>query len=497
MPDNHPKYWQVLQEFSNIVNPDLHPIDLKDLTRFCLKNKYPLLILAHLMLGALIYWKPNGCRFYSALLFFSGICYIIKTRNRNQEVLLAAAYVTGIEVLVRMVNGGGYEFAKYTVLIFALLGIYYSGFSKKSWLYVLYLLLLVPSLLLIDGLKDLSRSGINTIIGHLSGPICLGFLSVYAFEKKVSFSQLSNLLLLAALPTVSLAFYVFLGSPDPKCILGVGSNNHFSGLFGPNQVSTALGLGMFIFFARAILNSEPRTHFALNLSLGTFLGYTGLLTFSRAGMITGFFAMIATVVFVFLKSESYGRQKAKLGLVAFLFCFTAIFVSVSYQTHGLLVKRYTNRDHLGHTKRDKAGDRRALATEEVKLFVKNPLLGVGVTEAEHSRKVRLGGEYQSHDEITRMLAEHGSLGFIGVLILMLTPGWLFLYKRKNVLLAAFFVFWFLTVNHSSMRLVAPAFFYALMLLEVDLAQASFFNRRLAREPLGSKRFAAAPVSNSI
>jgi hypothetical protein len=102
-------------------------------------------------------------------LFFSGICYIVKNKNRNNEVLFAAAYATGSEVLVRMADGAGYEFGKYTVLIFAMLGIAYSGFSKKSWLYALYLLLLLPSLILTDNLLSLSKPEINLIISKISG----------------------------------------------------------------------------------------------------------------------------------------------------------------------------------------------------------------------------------------------------------------------------------------------------------------------------------------
>jgi hypothetical protein len=41
-------------------------------------------------------------------------------------------------------------------------------------------------------------------------------------------------------------------------------------MFEPNQVSTALGLGIFVFFSRAILNSESRHIAMLNLILGSF-----------------------------------------------------------------------------------------------------------------------------------------------------------------------------------------------------------------------------------
>jgi hypothetical protein len=474
--------WQDLMKFSNIATQRLTPYDLNNLIQFSLKHKYPLLVLAHLLLGVLIYLEPYSCRFYSALVFFSGCYYIVRNRDANQQALFAAAYITGSEVLLRMVDGASYEFAKYTVCIFTLLGIFYSGFSRKSWLYVLYFLLLVPSLLLTNDFLHMSRREINVLIMTFSGPICLAFLSIYTFGKRVSFVQMSRLLLFAALPVVAIATKVFLQSPDPELIGSVTSNPHFSGMYGPNQVSTALGLGMFLFFSRAILNSGSRRMFVFNLLLGSFLAYVGLLTFSRGGMITGFCAIITTVVFVFFKSKDYGRSKAKTGLIAFLVCFFAVFSLISYETGGLLMKRYANRDKMGHVRKDRGNDRRSIATKEIKLFIKNPVLGVSVTEAEKIRRNE-GKEVHSHSEITRMLAEHGLFGFIGVLILILTPARLLFYKRQNVFLAVFFVFWFLTVNHSGMRLVAPAFFYALMLLQIDLSNATFFCRSQSKRPV--------------
>jgi O-antigen ligase len=235
----------------------------------------------------------------------------------------------------------------------------------------------------------------------------------------------------------------------------------------------------------------------LNLILGSFLSYVGLLTFSRAGMITGFCAVVSVAVLVFLKSESYGKWKAKTRLAAIIACFFAMFTLISFQTDGLLVKRYTNRDHLGRVKRDKPGDRRSIATQEIKMFVANPIIGVGTTKAEETRKAELGREFHSHDEITRMLAEHGTLGFIGILILLVTPAWLFFREKRNILLAPFFVFWFLTINHSGIRVAAPAFVYALMLLQVDLSSCSLFSRKTGSSTVYSKMFLRKPQVSSI
>ncbi len=77
----------------------------------------------------------------------------------------------------------------------------------------------------------------------------------------------------------------------------------------------------------------------------------------------------------------------------------------------------------------------------------------------------------SHDEITRMLAEHGALGVLGLLILFFTPLFLYLENKFNMFLLCFLAFWFLTINHAAMRTAAPAFVYSLSLLNIFLEEA--------------------------
>ena len=72
----------------------------------------------------------------------------------------------------------------------------------------------------------------------------------------------------------------------------------------------------------------------------------------------------------------------------------------------------------------------------------------------------------SHDEITRMLAEHGSLGILGLLILFCTPIFLYLDNKQHIYVFCFLAFWLLTINHAAMRTAAPSFVYALSLLKV-------------------------------
>ena len=82
----------------------------------------------------------------------------------------------------------------------------------------------------------------------------------------MKFSELLNLLLLIGLPIISMTVYVSLYTPDIKSVLtGTESNSDLSGGFGPNQVATILGLGMFIFFVRSILCSKTKFIFSIKV----------------------------------------------------------------------------------------------------------------------------------------------------------------------------------------------------------------------------------------
>lgn len=199
-----------------------------------------------------------------------------------------------------------------------------------------------------------------------------------------------------------------------------------------------------------------------------------MLTFSRGGMITGCLVCIVFLFSIYYKSKSYGKAKSKLGFMYLFAVLIAVVALISFQTNGLIEKRYTNRDHRGKIRVDRATDRKEIAFEEMKMFIKNPILGIGVGNANHFRESKLGSKVKSHDELTRLLAEHGSLGLINILILIFIPLRLFFKFKENPFIIIFFAFWFLTINHSGMRIAAPAFLYALMLLKVKTDDEPFF-----------------------
>jgi O-Antigen ligase len=428
------------------------------------------LILFHVALGAIVYAVPFVSKIYGYFIFIFGIFYVITKQNRNNEALIAAAYIVGSEVFLRMTDGNPlYEISKYAVMIFILIGMFYSGFSKGAVPYWLFLILLVPSIVISTFALDLDTDIRKAIAFNISGPICLGIASLYTYRRRISLEQTNSILLSMGLPIVTCMVYLFFYTPNVRDVVtSTQSNYETSGGYGPNQVATILGLGMFIFFSRIVLDSKSKFQILINVFIALNITYRGMITFSRGGMITGFLMIILLLFFLYFKSNFAGKVKLNYIIVLLVAALIATWSYTSFQTGGLIDKRYANQDARGRTKESQLTGREEIAKEEIKIFFENPIFGVGVGKGVEVRQLDSSGAALSHDEITRMLAEHGSLGVLCLLILFFTPLFLYLENKFNMFLMCFVLFWLLTINHAAMRTAAPAFVYSLSLLNVQL-----------------------------
>jgi O-antigen ligase len=346
---------------------------------------------------------------------------------------------------------------------------YFSGFSKGAVPYWLFLLLLIPSVVISSFVLNFDTNISRAIAFNISGPVCLAVASLYTYRRKIVLGEVNSLLLAIGLPIISCMVYLTLYTPNIRDVItGTQSNFETSGGFGPNQVATFLGLGMFIFFSRIILESRSKFMVVLNLIIALNISYRGIVTFSRGGMITGFLMILLLLLFLYLKSNFKGRVKLNYSFVLIAFAMMITWGYSSFQTGGLINNRYANQDAQGRAKENQFTGRVDIAATEIDMFLDNPIFGVGVGKGVEVREMETGILAVSHDEITRMLAEHGSLGLMGLLILFFTPLALYLDNKFNLFLFCFVVFWFLTINHAAMRTAIPAFVYSLSLLNVQL-----------------------------
>lgn len=432
----------------------------------------------HIALGFLLYIIPFLSKIYGFLIVIIGFLIVLKTSNKNNEVLYISGYIIGAEVLLRMTEGNVLnEFSKYGVILFMVMGMFYSSFSKGSIPYWIYMLLLIPGIIVSTIVLDISTDIRKAIAFNITGPVCLGISAIYAYRRKISLNELSNVLLATALPILSTVCYLFFYTPNVKDVVtGTSSNFETSGGFGPNQVSTILGLGFFIFFARMLLNSSNKKYLLINLFFALVIAFRSIVTFSRGGVITGIVMIIALLTVLYILANIKTRLKLNLIIALTVIGGIGVWTYSSLQTSGLIDKRYANQDAAGRDKTDRLGGREEIASTELQMFLDNPILGIGVGKNKEYREEVTGIKAASHNELTRMLAEHGTLGIFAILILFFTPLVLYVDNKQHFYLLPLFAFWFLTINHAAMRLAAPAFIYALTLLKVYTIEKPVIHR---------------------
>ena len=429
-------------------------------------NSEVYLILLHVILGVVIYSIPFSSILYSFLITIGTLFYVLSAKDKVYAILFSAAYVTSSEVFLRMTGGLlFYELHKYMLIFLALIGVFYSLNRVKGYVYLVSTGLMLVGIIFTE--YNVTENVRKMILFNLSGAISLGIFAFYCYKKQISLQQLNKILFYAALPIVGMLTYMFLYTPDLKSVItGTGSSSQASGGFGPNQVATILGFGIFIFMTRLILNKYKIKQLLIEFSLLSLIAFRGLATFSRGGILAAFIAIFFFVVLIYFK----GNKPVIIKIYKMLFLFALVGIGVWFytvsQTSGMIENRYLNKNAAGVEKEDITTGRGDLIAIELQAFFENPFMGIGVGKGKQYRFDRTGTLAASHNEMSRLVSEHGSLGIISFIILFFTPLLLRLQLRNNIYFYSFFLFWFLTINHSAMRIAFPSFIYGLCLLDV-------------------------------
>lgn len=407
--------------------------------------------------------------FFGFILYF--IWRILKSysKDRFKEVLIAAAYVVGIEVFLRMTKSYFlYEIGKYLVMFFIVIGLFYDGFKKKAFPYIVFLLLLIPAILVLYskiGLVD--QEFRKAILFNLSGPLCLGITAIYTFGKKLKYKCFFEIITYMVFPLISMTIYIYIYNPNIRDIItSTAANSAASGGYGPNQVATVLGLGMFILFTRMFIPFKNKLFQFVMIFFLVIMTLRGILTFSRGGILTALIMAIVFLIIYFVLTNLKSKVKTVFKIISMLGVIVFIWLYSVLQTGGLIENRYSNKDALGREKDDITTGRLDLISTELDAFIANPFLGVGVGQVKKYFLKEKGLNLPTHNEISRMLSEHGVFGIFALLILFLTPIINNPFGVKNIFFYPFLFFWMLTISHSAMRIAAPAFIYGLGLLNL-------------------------------
>ncbi|MGB7843144.1 MAG: O-antigen ligase family protein, partial [Salinimicrobium sp.] len=250
-----------------------------------------------------------------------------------------------------------------------------------------------------------------------------------------------------------------------EMVINIGANYAATAGYGPNQIATIMGMGGLLLVIR-LFDIKSKWINLIDLGLLAMMSYRAIITFSRGGIVT---AMVCSVAFLLLLYYKKGKTEQKRLQLKLLIIGGVLFASWAFSaagSSGLIVNRWTGKDAAGREKVDLTTGRVELISTELEAFYYNPVVGVGVGKAKSFREKELGEEIATHNEMTRLLSEHGMLGLLAIIILLSVPILFWLKFENNFYFLSFMMFWFLTINHSAMRIALPGFVYGLALLYI-------------------------------
>jgi O-antigen ligase len=374
----------------------------------------------------------------------------IAARRRIQEVAFVVAYIVGSEVLWRMTYASVFwEYGKYAISAVLFVALLRIRARRNRGLALTYLILLIPSALLtlLTLHFDLARQQISF---NLSGPLSLT-LSVLVFSNiRLTEDDLRTTMLMLIAPVIGIGTLAYYSTTTAVNLEFFGdSNSVTSGGFGPNQVSAMLGLGL-LFALLLVLERKLAVRVRVPLLiLAVAFAAQAALTFSRGGLTLAFAGAFAAV-FYLVRDARTRVTLVVLGALLFAVATYIVVPRLEVFTAGKLSQRYTSIDPSG---------RGLMASFDLQIFADNPVLGVGPGVASGLRE-ELGHGGAAHTEFTRLLAEHGVLGGLAIVLLFALAartvlGARTLHARAFVVAMLVWVMLFLLVN--AMRLAAPSF----------------------------------------
>lgn len=362
----------------------------------------------------------------------------------------AAAYVAGSDVLWRATNAQIFwEGPKYLVA-----GVLVIGYvrlvqrQRLAWLPIAYFAVLVPSTLV-----TLAAAGVGSarelISFNLSGPLSLAVSTLVFLQLRARLSELRLILACYVLPMLSLASVILIRLRSVELQFGTESSPEASGGFGPNQVSTVLGLAALVCLLLVIQNVGTVERLLYGAAGLWFLGHAAL-TFSRGGVFG--FAISGAITLVVWALVS-GRPSGTMVLALLVLIALALFPVLNAYTGGTLSSRLHDTDRTG---------RDELVQSDLSYFSANLVAGVGPGGLDERGKI-------AHTEFTRLLAEHGLMGLLAAMLLLMMAVVSFLQQTNpsgRVITLALLTFTVLSMTNASMRTASTGFFFGLAALRV-------------------------------
>jgi len=414
---------------------------------------WPLVVflLAHVFLALAMRESRLLATAHALITVLVGFWWVLAARYDPIRVINVIGYIVGAEVLWRMTRAGVFwEYGKYTIVLLCLLGLLRKR-ERIPLMPIVYFVLLIPSILLTA--NNLSIVNMRDALSfNLSGAFTLMACACFCSGLAINRQQLLKLCLATIGPLVGIATITFVGTYTAHNISFINDSNFAtSGGYGPNQVSSLLGLGALLAFYYVINDrSGPGRRWVI---LGVLLlcAAQSMMTFSRGG-IYGFIGAILVAI-PFLVRDTWLRWRVvSVAAVAVILGWLILIPYLDTFTGGALGKRYLDTNTTNRVE---------IAVGDWQIWQKHFLLGVGPGGSSY---LHFSYAVAAHTELSRMLAEHGLFGFFA-LLLMIGMSMANLVRARTPVsraLAASFAVWaLLYMLNAAMRTAAVSFIFAL------------------------------------
>jgi hypothetical protein len=433
--------------------------------------------LLHLPLGILFYQLGAAGAIHPLAAFSLGVYWALQRTVPLERIALVCIYIIASEVLWRMADLPVlWEFGKYGVSTIAVVALARRRLYRFPPVAMAFILLLIPSCIItIAEYPEYARIMLSF---NMSGPLALSICCWYFYHTKFRQPQIRKLFIVALAPLISVAVVtLFFTVSNPEIEFNLESNDATSGGFGPNQVSSMLGLGAFIAVSSLLLFKQTTKEKVFLCAAALFLSAQSVMTFSRGGMYNAVGALIVVLFFLIGDFKTFFKRTLPPVAVAILF-LVVVFPYLNQYTGGMLEARFESTEGT---------NRMEIVESDFQILSENPVFGVGVGVANWYRTKYLDYAAASHTEFSRLIAEHGLFGLaaIGCLVILTVSS----LKRSQpgfsrALKAGVIVWCFLFMLNAGMRLAAPSLLFALGLTGMVSVRPNY--RRFSRRNRASR-----------
>jgi hypothetical protein len=435
--------------------------------------------LAHIALGFLCTLTPFALIIWFYLILCTNFFKAISLLKKKKPAFFFRlfSYLISFELLDRMAKTSPYipfEIGKYFLVLAGILGLLALGVRYRIGVWMA--ILITPAVF-----YDFSGVRFNyDIINTYLAPLAVGLGIAFAYRLNITFTQFNQILKFIWWASSASLVFTYIKTPDfENIVFSLSANSETTAGHSSNQVSTVLGLGMFLSFYSVF----KRLNFSGNrlLDIIILLGFTfqGLLSFSRGGMLVG---IVGILMLLFVSESSSGEKNRStsitIGIVA-LFALYGVFEIANNITGGNLLLRYqgetagTMRGTKKVTVDHFVTGRLGIFEQDVNLWKQYPLTGVGAGASRFLRDSDRVG-VSAHVELSRLLADHGLPGLLYALFFfILVPMQIFKTNKKSnhrIISIALITIAILSTFHAAMRTYLTPLFMILGCLRITEQQ---------------------------